>query len=264
MATTEQVFNTPELLSSILVNLDQRNLLTVAQLVCKAWFHEINSTPCLTRHLFFNLPISSPTPGNTSSRILNPILSEAFPPFYELRVDQDVLVFEEEEQEEHNWMALEPSDQFKLTKLFAIKDPDQNPFLREAASWLRMHVSDPPTTRIAIHQSWNIRGTTSQSVDTTSYPFGLRMGDLYGFMLKWSAHGRIPRWRVVWPEGGLFTCWSPAGKDEGAKCQLLVKLEDNVPLLQGRRHQPWEVWNRSGYEFFQWTWSGLDFFDLEV
>lgn len=80
MKAVTRVLSQPELLASILVHLDQRALLTIAQRVCKSWLEEISSAPCLTRRLFFDVPTN---PAASAERMLNPILAELFPSFFD-------------------------------------------------------------------------------------------------------------------------------------------------------------------------------------
>ena len=76
-------------------------------------------------------------------------------------------------------------DIFTSTKLYNSAPLRDNPFLRKDASWLRMHVSDPPITVLTLHHDESAQGGSSANVGTKTYPDGF-------------AHGR-----AVWPSTAI-------------------------------------------------------------
>lgn len=77
---------------------------------------------------------------------------------------------------------------------------EPNRVLRDGASWMRMHVTDPPTVRVGISSSSSGSKTEilRRVVGTTEIAGGLRMQDVYISVLQSSAP---EEWlaAVVWP-----------------------------------------------------------------
>ncbi|CAI6089292.1 unnamed protein product [Clonostachys chloroleuca] len=70
------LLNTAEILEALLLQTDPKTVL-LARRVCVKWNDLISNSPPIQQHLFFR-----PIPGTTPV-VLNPILAEAFPPFFQ-------------------------------------------------------------------------------------------------------------------------------------------------------------------------------------
>ncbi|CAH0027334.1 unnamed protein product [Clonostachys rhizophaga] len=70
------LLNTAEILEALLLQTDPKTVL-LARRVCVTWNDLISNSPSIQQHLFFR-----PIPGTTPV-VLNPILAEAFPPFFQ-------------------------------------------------------------------------------------------------------------------------------------------------------------------------------------
>jgi hypothetical protein len=196
LSARERVLNTPELICLILLNLDQRTILTVVQKVCKAWLYQIQSAP-LQQHLFLR---PSRAPQRPGPRILNPLLIKAFPAWFRTfsaaldgKVDPSEL-----------YINPQAMVQFQGSDLYALRGP-KNPFLRKGATWLRMQVSDPPTTNVVFHNIFiDLPSGNEDSAESKVYHAGLQMGDLYFSTLRSLHTGRYGTgyFQVVWPQEG--------------------------------------------------------------
>jgi hypothetical protein len=77
-----------------------------------------------------------------------------------------------------------------------------NPFLRGDASWLRMHVSSPPTHSVAVYRVAPTRlgGLERDSFGEVTFPDGLRMGELLAMTLACSQEGYVHHsFHALWP-----------------------------------------------------------------
>lgn len=70
------LLNTAEILEALLLQADPKTVL-LARRVCVKWNDLISNSPSIQQHLFFR-----PIPGTTPV-VLNPILAETFPPFFQ-------------------------------------------------------------------------------------------------------------------------------------------------------------------------------------
>lgn len=119
-SASAMALSTPEILESILVQLDLRSLLTSAQRVCRSWTTLVRESPSLQNALFF-APVKGGEP-----HILNPLLAEEFPSFFPVHTSPS-------------------SDGFTFQTLTMVQTPERKPaFLRKEASWRRMLVRQPP------------------------------------------------------------------------------------------------------------------------
>ncbi|PYH42454.1 F-box protein, partial [Aspergillus saccharolyticus JOP 1030-1] len=120
----------PEILESILLQLDMRTLLTAAQLVCHEWRALITQSCRLQEKLFFRPRMHGPP-------VPNPLLAEVFP-----------LVFPPSPPPLPGRVALAEKSGFRnLT--FRYLDMIWNPrkqaaYTRTDASWRRMLIRQPP------------------------------------------------------------------------------------------------------------------------
>ncbi|KAF7594155.1 hypothetical protein BBP40_010004 [Aspergillus hancockii] len=131
ITAAQRVLFTPELLETILLDLDLRTLLTSAQRTCRAWINLIRDSIALQRALYFTLASESRSP----EKVLNPLLVDAFPAFFRMPENEAAYRYQS------NGLL---SD----TRMF--KHPETQPsFLRKEASWRRMLVQQPPVYKIA-------------------------------------------------------------------------------------------------------------------
>ncbi|OGM47397.1 hypothetical protein ABOM_002583 [Aspergillus bombycis] len=126
-----QTLSTPELLESILLQLDLRTLLTSAQRTCRTWRNLIKESPVLQRALFF-MPRSGDSHGR---KVPNPLLAEAFPFVFDTAMDGRVPAYR----------TGECLSTFRMAKY----PETQAAFLRREASWRRMLVQQPPVFKLA-------------------------------------------------------------------------------------------------------------------
>lgn len=233
MTAAEETFALPELLETILLHVDQQTLLISAQRVCTAWRDQIQKTPSLMRHLFLHSP--SGEAGHSSnihtpadSRRFNPLLVKAFPSFFEYLVD--------DENPAPQLGTIDMSDVILGTGIFkarptvhlAARKPatdsfdtfnadewdevykrekaiqSQNPFLRHGASWLRMQLCDPPITAPGVHGTISSQGGNDFRYEDVEKKDGLRMGELYRYMLRFTMQYPRPRFVVLWPKQGRY------------------------------------------------------------
>ncbi|KAJ6508668.1 hypothetical protein C8R45DRAFT_1208302 [Mycena sanguinolenta] len=152
-----EVIATPELLERILAQLPIRDLLVLAPLVSKTW-HAVTLSPTLQRVLFLE-----PDPlALASERTQNPLLMEAFSPFFPSR---------EGSTSYPGWSSLKDIE----TMLWS-RAPDA--FKREEASWRRMLVSQPPAQTMIIEQKISSMTGISERRAVLE-DLSLRMGVLY-------------------------------------------------------------------------------------
>lgn len=189
---------------AILLQMDQQDLLVSAQRVCKRWHDVIHQTAAIRRHLFFDITEIPATPSK--HRILNPLLVKAFPSLFEdttserctaetaVRRGQERTLFTgtrlyEKMAKPSIWRRTKRRMKWMELGDELAAQEKTNPFLRKDASWLRMHVSDPPVRRVCvqyvlkyIYYSDAVRDKRHFAVQIGGQ--GLRMGDLYSSMLS--------------------------------------------------------------------------------
>ncbi|WEW56031.1 hypothetical protein PRK78_001466 [Emydomyces testavorans] len=127
------VKHTPELLESVLLQMDMRTLLTSAQLVCRHWHTMINESPALQKALFFKAQENAP---NNAKQIINPLLAEVFSPFFTWESAR-------ESENPRRGPTQGVFDNLPLTK-------NKDAFLRKGASWRRMLVMQPPARSMGV------------------------------------------------------------------------------------------------------------------
>ncbi|KAI9927502.1 hypothetical protein ASPWEDRAFT_175982 [Aspergillus wentii DTO 134E9] len=109
----------PELIELILLNLDTRTLLTSAQRVCHQWHKIIANSKPLQQALFFE-PTEEEHDKPNQKRIRNPFIEKIWPQL------------------------------FTQLGAFNQKKDEGNKYLRESASWRRMLIQQPPTSKITV------------------------------------------------------------------------------------------------------------------
>jgi hypothetical protein len=168
-----KVLTTPELLETILLHLDTRTLLVSAQRVCQTWKVLIQTSPTIQQALFFrptasnpnskkanlhghaksicNSLLSSPLKKDTISEqgsmngdkfpcsqpIYNPLLVQAFPPFFPLVYEGDLT---EEEKRQKSLFS------FKRLDMLSSQEK-KTAYMRKEASWRKMLLCQPPVYR---------------------------------------------------------------------------------------------------------------------
>lgn len=197
---------------AILLQLPQQDLLVSVQRVCKRWNQIIHDSPAIRRHLFID---SADTTTRVSThRILNPLLTKAFPSLFEQTAPERPTAETRVRRNRLNGLFRDS----ELCKRMGepggerVYDTDvrdglaaqekMNPFLRSDASWLRMHISDPPVRHVCVQYCLMPYGNQAGARD--SYHFvvpidgqGLRMGDLHSSLL--AAFGPSMMYGLVWP-----------------------------------------------------------------
>lgn len=217
----------------ILLQMDQQDLLVSAQRVCKRWYRIIRHTAAIRRHLFFDIADISTT--RSKRRILNPLLVKAFPSLFEdttvERCTAETAVRRERER-----TLLTGTELYKTmdkpgiwrrrtirSKRMELEDElaaqeKTNPFLREDASWLRMHVSDPPVRRVCVQYVWRWIYHSAAVRDKRHFAVqiggqGLRMGDLYCSLLAVAPY--------TYAEGLLWPLHVPDAQDM-RQCEMEI------------------------------------------
>lgn len=124
MATSDNAqskcLSTPEILESILLQVDPYSLLTAAQQTCRTWGGIIHESPSLQKALFF-------TPDEHPKKVQNPLLVQRFPSFFG----------------KTKWSLLPSLDMIK-------KPGKLGAYVRPEASWRRMLVQQPPISVVGM------------------------------------------------------------------------------------------------------------------
>lgn len=167
---TDRTLGTTELLERILLQLDMRTLLVSAMRVSRAWNSLITTSPPLQRALFL-LP-EGRGDASISDTVFNPLLARHFPPFFtpvydigcpfpiqSLEPDEgcyDYLFDDISYNGMRNFKSLPlykrsiANDDFddEYEEASEAKCRENNPYLRECASWRNMFTSQPPVRTI--------------------------------------------------------------------------------------------------------------------
>jgi hypothetical protein len=195
-----RVLAIPELLALILIHLDQRSLLTKAQRVCKLWRDVLHASPALRRHVFFYVPATEPR-RLPEEKTLNPVLAEVFPPWF----TQFAVTGGIDGPRPRSQPRPQAHKKLQQSKLYTARGED-NPFLRKCASWMHMHVSDPPTRSVALYRARFVRPPMREKsfAHPVYYPGGLRMLHLLLLTLPESTDHRemVRSFQVLWAPPG--------------------------------------------------------------
>lgn len=181
--TAPPLFYIPEILTAILQNLTPRDLLVSAQRVNRLFHETTTKSPALRQLLYFDP--SSPEFNDTTKFNFNPLLRDAFFPFF---------------QSSSNWGYKELDKCDWLSQLEAMewnKTPERiTAFAREEASWRNMLLTEPSVTICGLKQ---VIESMSGSYECGGKALniakeGIRMGALYdlvqGFVYS-DTHGYI-------------------------------------------------------------------------
>ncbi|KAJ4392297.1 hypothetical protein N0V93_005922 [Gnomoniopsis smithogilvyi] len=156
------VFTTPELLESILLNLDMRTFLISAVRVCRQWHDLIQRSISLQQALFLK---SDEKLAEGHEVRLNPLLVELFPLLFDSAATPDPHGFSD--------LAIEA---LPIGRRRAA-------FYRLNASWRRMHLRHPSVRHVGLW-SLDIIKTRNDRLRLVQYDEGLRMEDFYFLVLK--------------------------------------------------------------------------------
>ncbi|KAK3987353.1 hypothetical protein QBC44DRAFT_360855 [Cladorrhinum sp. PSN332] len=196
------LFSTVELLERVLLELDMRTILTVAQRVHPHWHKVITTSPAIQQHLFFR-PINVPS-GSSPIPIQNPLLASDFYAFFRTWAPKARATIWQH-RDRVLPLSFRPTgdiDSFILWNTLpgfrdmANKKKHHLALTRPDASWRRMLVSQPPPKRIGRVKEWGpdqvYRHWDRKMVDVKD---GLRMGDLYDVVdaVLWRRFARVER-----------------------------------------------------------------------
>lgn len=199
MDTLQNNMNTPEILESSLLFVDQRTLLTSAQRVCRLWRELIAASPLIQEQLFLR-------PAREQRiRTMNPLLAEKFPDWFPHTVDQN-----------SSFMPFTP----QRLEAYELAHKDRNAaFKYQGATWRKMLPQQPPIcsfirctfinammgdfntlssitetteTRLSENQAYNTADNESAKIDAEP----IRMGRLYHLIT--GGHGSSHTWLFVW------------------------------------------------------------------
>lgn len=139
---SETVFTIPELLESILLNLDLRTLLTTAQSTCRTWTTLIKTSPRLQQALFL-------LPAPTAKKAHNPLLAQTFPSLFPAPAPNSHSSPENSDQDKDT----NPLCLFTFTTLDMVATPAKTEaYRRREASWRHMLLQQPPISEIGFIQ----------------------------------------------------------------------------------------------------------------
>ncbi|PLB46120.1 hypothetical protein P170DRAFT_512694 [Aspergillus steynii IBT 23096] len=141
------LFFIPELMEQILLHLDMRTLLTSAR-VCSSWNTVIRDSPKIQTALFFR-PMPE-TETQNHPRTTNPLITQImWPQFFSTYFNTDP-------PRKIQWGA--PVSALAPLKDRLITDTIK-PYLRAEASWRKMLLKQPPTSRICFIENEALQGT---------------------------------------------------------------------------------------------------------
>ncbi|KAI0554521.1 hypothetical protein F4679DRAFT_579544 [Xylaria curta] len=198
------VLQTAELLQEILLQLDMRTLLTVAQLVSRQWHALITSSPPLQRALYLKPIVQSSSPAT-----LNPLLVDAFP----------------------LWFQLADEVNTKRSKMIRKEDFDSLPmaqesrrpaFMHPSASWRHMLVQQPPSLRLGYWTLTHSMRGYFQDLQIREFPDGLQMGSLYDLSQHWACQDDAG-FDVLWDLRVVTMDWNHShgnGFEPGKKAEI--------------------------------------------
>ena len=287
---TNTVLSTPELLSQILILVNQKHLLTSGQRVCKLWLHVIKESPILRQYLFLH---DYAIGTNPRGRQLNSLLADTFPDWFSTVIDTELPEAELEFFARHHRidkLRKTTASLYQLSRTEICKAGRESPLLRINASWMQMQVSDPPTTALAVHRIKSLSTAQQLYEEKRYYPSGLRMLDFFLLALhSFCNPGEFePYFRVIWPQSGSCIThdhvtrahchWFPffgvggavlEGERELTDAQVAKKFQDFDAMHAGvliQFHQRYSVSDMSAANERQRhfvTDCGLSFFNCE-
>ena len=179
-AVASSVLGTPELLEHICTHLDIRTLLTAAQRVNRQWHAIITNSPWLQRFMFLQ-----PHSAGNAETMANPLLREAFPPWY---VGKPRCSYKR------------GFDREAFSNLPMCKEPSRmRRFMHPKASWRRMLLTQPPTTKLGVWKSDQEAGCMPDFwFKVLEFNDGLRMGKLYDLSQGWVGTPFLAMFAIYW------------------------------------------------------------------
>ncbi|XXH01750.1 hypothetical protein Hte_008111 [Hypoxylon texense] len=177
MAAAGEVFEVPELLEMIIVNLPASDILSNAQIVSKAWYSVTKGCPTIQRILFQR---ESDNSFDNARYTKNMLLASMFSDFFNMVWSSDV-----DDSMKHG------STYIDLSELDYAMDLDFRPlWLAANASWRTMHIAQPSITKVhwQVHRDCGTKGAEGWKelpavVAEFDFPDGLRMGDYYDLIV---------------------------------------------------------------------------------
>lgn len=144
-----KVFNTPELFEIILLHLDIRTLLVSAQRVCQTWTVLVQTSPAIQQALFFRSQENKWHTESISNPIYNPLLVEAFRPFFPSVHEYPPIHNNNENANEFQAEAERDGKEENINFSFKALDmlsstPKKSAYMRKEASWRKMLLRQPP------------------------------------------------------------------------------------------------------------------------
>jgi hypothetical protein len=220
----EEALSTPELLELILLELDLHTLLVSAQRVCKSWNNTISASQSLQRALFFQADHCFNSPSN--HRRPNPLLKRLFPIWF----GPDSV--ELHSRLDSKWytcnysLSHPPFEELALRRASVLRGRNENPFLRDEASWKRMLVAQPPINQLGILRQVLSKGGVSSKTELKTYEEndGLRMEEFYAIVLRHSAASSINSFVVVWD-------FDDVSREQALRSKLARSRVDNRSVL---------------------------------
>ncbi|KAF2872848.1 hypothetical protein BDV95DRAFT_593254 [Massariosphaeria phaeospora] len=188
-AAFHAVLDTPELLENILSCLDSRTLLTSAYRVSRRWRATITGSPVLQRMLFFKAEEFVPQPDGRVERTHNPLLVDAFPPWF---IDGGGL------------HCLNGFSRSKFEDLPMAKSASTlRAFMQPTASWRIMFTSQPPVHKVGCWMShYPYAGELIDHLNfrfrILRFPHGFRMGKFYHLTQRYLGDISGPYCTINW------------------------------------------------------------------
>lgn len=180
-SATQNVLQTPELFVHILLQLDQRSLLTTAQRVNQHWHQTVKHTPIIQEALFFKSRGASTKAARRQQEkhapqfpgVFNPVLVELFPDWFIGNTNGAPTG--------STAIAKVSRESFGRLRLGKLKSYERRreAFLRPGASWRRMLVQQPPIYKVGVLRHTSQLGGPIVSFMPRHCKTGFRMGALY-------------------------------------------------------------------------------------
>lgn len=184
MLLCERVVAPTELLEALLLSMDMRTLLTVAQRVCRRWHHLICTSPSLQKALFFEPDKAVPS----TDPLRNPLLAEIFTVWFD-----------------HNHNASTERGPRTRSRHY-YKDVRASPFakkldvvLHKNATWKQMLVQQPPLVYLGDWTHEYVEVWDNEKFHMKGpFPRGLRMESLYSLTFKRLTSEEHSSVRMLW------------------------------------------------------------------
>ena len=220
MPPRETVFNSPELLEAVLLQLPQSSLLQI-QTVCRRWRYAINDSPALQQKLFLRPVLSQNRPPE-----INPLLRGLFPPLF--RLQRCPTLSDLGDLDRWNMITIQ-----EMRELDWFKNTSQRSrVLREDASWRSMFPVQPPAPIGKVIRGENCDGyillehAVISSQFESSQVRGAPMGLIYDVLTQELVDN---------PAGSIFVEWHMFPFSQGDDIEgeeSVVSLDKSSSLLE--------------------------------